>query len=227
MKIEDIAEEVATKDDIAAFEKGHFGVKTGFGSKPALLIVDMTNEFVDPAFPLVFGEACRNASYSIKELLEVAKTKHLPIIYTRNLEKDIHPFANMLSRKAGTMPSLKHSRANQIVEILSPDPENIVIEKAKSSAFFGTLLQTILNCLGIDTLIITGATTSGCVRATVVDAASYGHHVIVPLECCGDRSQISHKVSLLDMHMKYADVMPVSEVKDYLKHSTLRRDDVD
>ena len=105
-----------------------------------------------------------------------------------------------------------------IASLRFPPLGAVAIEKkGKASPFFGTILPSILCQLGVDTLIITGATTSGCVRAAVVDAASYGYYVIVPIECCGDRSAISHKVSLMDMHMKYADVVNVSEVKDYIR----------
>ena len=106
--------------------------------------------------------------------------------------------------------------ANEIYEEIKPVSGETVIEKAKSSPFFGTLLLTYLITSNIDTLIVTGAATSGCVRTAVVDGASYGYHVIVTIECCGDRSVVSHKVSLVDMHMKYADVVNLSEVVEYL-----------
>lgn len=219
MSIEDIIREVASKEDIKGFEKAAFGRRgTGYGTKPVVVVVDMTNEFVDPKYPLASGDLCIKASHAIRELLEEARAVGVPIIYTRGFQGDIHPSVHGISRKAtGIPPSKKLPGANEIYQEISPAAGDIVLEKAKASPFFGTPLPTILNSMGADTLIITGATTSGCVRAAVVDGSSYGYYVMVPLECCGDRSSISHKVSLMDMHMKYADVLNLSEVKEYVR----------
>lgn len=221
MDINQIVREVASGEDIEAFEKGQFGRLMGFGKRPAVLVIDMTNEFVDPKYPKASGGSCLEASHSVAKLLVKARTKAIPIIYTKLYEEYIHSSAHGISRKTAnaSIPSNKTYLANQIFHEVAPTPEDIVIEKGKASAFFGTLLKTILTTLEADTLIVTGTTTSGCVRATVVDGASYGYSIIVPIECCGDRSIISHKVSLMDMHMKYADVLNLNTVMEYLNRS--------
>ena len=217
LEISEIINELASKDDVSAFEKGNFGTKMGFGKHPLILVVDMTNEFVDPKYPLAYGTICLEAADAIHELLREARKQHVPIIYTKGLDDDVHWSLHGISRKKlGNMPSEKEKGANEIIDIIAPTSDDIVLKKPKASPFFGTPLVTILSTLGIDTLIVTGATTSGCVRAAVVDAASYGFYVTVPIECCGDRSVISHKVNLMDMHMKYADVVGLANVVQYL-----------
>jgi len=209
--------EILSSDDKAGFEKGYFGAKMGFGKKPAVIVVDMTNEFVDTSYSLAHGNLSSEAAENIRKLLVETRSADVQVIYSRAYNQDIHPALHGISRKWTSMPSKKDPRANEITRLLKPQEKDVVIEKGKASVFFGTPLQIILTSLGIDTLIVTGVTTSGCVRATVIDAASFGYHVIVPIECCGDRSVISHKVNLVDMHMKYADVLTLSEVINYLK----------
>jgi maleamate amidohydrolase len=104
---------------------------------------------------------------------------------------------------------------NQIVSTIAPGPKDIVIRKQKPSGFFGTSLTSFLTLLGCDSVIVVGTTTSGCVRATVVDAFSLNYRVILAEEGCFDRSQASHAVSLCDMHAKYADVLPTAEILAY------------
>lgn len=220
LSISDILNEVASSEDKFAFEKSLLGRRMGFGKRPAVIVVDMTNEFVDPAYPYASGDMCYRAADSLSELLKEARTCKVQVLYTKASMKDIHRSIHSISRKATTgLPSQKRTGANEIIKNISPESGDLVIEKDKASAFFGTPLQTILISLGIDTLIVTGATTSGCVRATVVDAASYGYFVAVPIECCGDKSVISHKVSLVDMHMKYADVVNMEIIINYLHMS--------
>jgi nicotinamidase-related amidase len=101
---------------------------------------------------------------------------------------------------------------NRIAEEIQPAPGDVVLQKRRPSAFFGTNLIDTLIYARIDTVIVAGMSTSGCVRATVVDAFSYNYRVAIPEECVADRSSISHKVSLMDMHMKYGDVMPLDDL---------------
>jgi maleamate amidohydrolase len=104
----------------------------------------------------------------------------------------------------------------EIVKEIAPEPSDIVIHKLKPSAFFGTPLQSVLNDYGVDTLLVTGGSTSGCVRATVIDAFSFNYFVAVVEEGTFDRIQLSHKANLLDMNIKYADVMKIEQVASYL-----------
>jgi maleamate amidohydrolase len=113
---------------------------------------------------------------------------------------------------------LDHQRiGNQIVDDIAPRPGDTVIQKRGPSGFFGTPLVSYLNELDIDTVIVTGTTTSGCVRASVVDAASYNYYVGIVEECCFDRFDISHRVSLMDMHAKYGQVLSLARAQEYLR----------
>lgn len=118
-------------------------------------------------------------------------------------------------KPAGELPP-----GDVIIEELTPREDEIVMYKHnKPSAFFGTPLASLLTYYKVDTTIVTGMVTSGCVRATVLDAFQYNFRVVIPHECCADGSQISHKVSLFDIHMKYADVVESRKVIDYLEQS--------
>jgi len=145
----------------------------------------------------------------------------VPVILTKSFEDPAHSPSPAekgrwkASQVTGNDPSLPHG--DVIVDELTPRAgETVVCKQLKPSAFSGTQLSSLLFFLQVDTLIVTGMTTSGCVRATVVDAFQLNLRVIVPHEACADRSQISHKVSLFDMHMKYADVVSLDAVIDYL-----------
>ncbi|MEM4274090.1 MAG: isochorismatase family protein [Candidatus Caldarchaeum sp.] len=209
--------DVIPEEDAMIFKKYHGSAprRVGFGRRPAVLVVDMTNAFVLDDYPTGFSKTGIPCAKAIKRLLHHAREAGIPVIYTRGVTF-AHPeedaLRGMWMCKASVMPREMFEEANKIYHELSPERGDIVIEKAKPSAFFGTQLVSILNYLNVDTLIVTGMVTSGCVRATVVDAFSYNYRVIVPEECVADRSQISHKVNLFDVDMKYADVMGLDEV---------------
>ncbi len=112
---------------------------------------------------------------------------------------------------------LSRPGSNDIVADIAPVEGELVIERSCARAFFGTDLVKVLNYHHVDTVIVIGTSTSGCVRATVIDAASYNYYVIVPVECVADRSELSHKVNLVEMDMKYADVIRLEEILDYFK----------
>ncbi len=184
----------------------------GFGRKPCVLVIDMTYGFVDPKNPLAHGSMGFEAVKNLKPLLERARAYDIPIIYTTGLNSISNGQPVGISRKVIVNPERWE---NEIVEIIKPESRDIVIPKGKASVFFGTTILTFLTHNNIDTLIVTGATTSGCVRATVVEAASYDYYVVIPEECVADRAEVPHKVNLFDMEMKYADVIPTKEVMDY------------
>jgi nicotinamidase-related amidase len=117
---------------------------------------------------------------------------------------------------------IEGTHATQTVEPLSPRPQDILIGKRKPSCFFGTIFMSHLNFFDVDTLILTGCTTSGCLRATAVDAYSYNFQVVVPEETAFDRFQASHAINLFDLNCKYADVIPTQEVKAYLNALPVR-----
>ena len=209
--------DIIPKEDLKGYQKASFIKRAeSYGKTPALIVVDMTYAFIDPKYPLANGEMGIRATKSIGIVLREARSKFIPIIFTK-----IYP--HMSGRPEYTISKKRMvdirmpARAYEIVKELKPRRGEHVITKGKASAFFGTHLLSILINYNVDTVIITGATTSGCVRATVVDAASYNYTVIVPEECTADRAILPHNVNLFDMHMKYADVIPLSDVITYLK----------
>jgi maleamate amidohydrolase len=204
-------------EDLKVFEKARHGQPMGFGKKPCLLLVDMTYAFADPDYALCGGELPGQAVLESRALLDAAREKNVLVIYTRGVSNSFNPADWGASRKRMVNREFKQNKANEIVETIAPQQGEIVIEKAKASAFFGTNLLGTLVFHQVDTVIVSGISTSGCVRATVVDAASYNYYVIVPEECVGDRATLSHRVSLFDMHMKYADVLPKAEILHYFE----------
>jgi maleamate amidohydrolase len=203
---------VIPEKELEAYRKGGFGKRMGFGEKPCVIVIDMTYGFVDPKNPLAEGGMGYEAAKNLKPLLEKARAHKVPIVYTTGLNSIANGQPIGVSRKVVVHPK---PGENEIVDLLRPESRDIVVPKGKASVFFGTTILSYLNRHNIDTLIITGATTSGCVRATVVEAASYDYYVIVPQECVADRAEVPHKVNLFDMDMKYADVIPTKDVIEY------------
>src|SRR5262249_23075347 len=161
---------------------------------------------------------------NIQQLLAIGREVGGPIIYTTGTTRSRRgtSWASRARDKAsqgGLSPAeLEHQHiGNTIVEEIGPPAEGLVITKRGASGFFGTSLIRDLNEMDIDTVLVTGTTTSGCVRATAVDAACYSLYVGIIEECCFDRFEISHKVSLLDMHAKYGTVMSLQEGVEYLQ----------
>ncbi len=191
------------------------------GTKPALVIIDMTRAFVDSAYPTGWSETGYPATAANKKLLEAARAAGIPVYFTK-----AYPYVDYLpspaqrgmwkmGKRAAADPSLPPG--DVIVDDLTPLSTETVIDKgSKPSGFYGTPLLSYLTFEKVDTVIVTGMTTSGCVRATVLDAFQANYNVIVPHEACADRSQLSHAVNLFDMHMKYADVASTDATIEYL-----------
>ncbi len=204
------------------------------GKRPAVLVVDVNYAFVGlkpenivdsvKDYRTSCGERGWQGVANISALLEVARDAGVPIIYTTGLNptrRGAHWANRARSEESLALLSadeLEHQRiGNRIVEDIAPRPGDILIKKRAPSGFFGTPLVSYLNELDVDTLIVTGTTTSGCVRASVVDAAAYRFYVGVVEECCFDRFDISHRVSLMDMHAKYGQVISLTRAKEYLR----------
>jgi nicotinamidase-related amidase len=194
----------------AAAGGGHFGAEAGFGARPAVVVVDLNLGFTDPASPL----ACDLDDVLIRTstLLRVARRRSVPVFFTTVVYDAVgEAAAAVFLRK---VPALKLCRpGTRWVEIdprLERQASEPVIAKAHASAFFGVPFAAML--AGRDTLIVCGASTSGCVRATVVDAMQYGFAPIVPRECVGDRSSRAHEQALSDIEGRYGDVRSVEEV---------------
>jgi isochorismate hydrolase len=225
-------DDILTQRDKEVFALSGFGKKAGLGQRPALLIIDVNYNFTgDKPEPILesvkryrtsCGEEGWEGVYKIRELLVEARKKHLPAFYTTAEENRAN--SNVLiggwaakSNRTGEDRTPAWEKANEIVAEIAPQPGDIVVRKQKPSAFFGTPLMSMLNEVHADTLIVTGTTTSGCVRASVIDAFSYNMKVTIVEECVFDRGQASHKINLFDMAMKYADVIPLTEAIDYIR----------
>jgi maleamate amidohydrolase len=205
----------------------------GFGNRPALLLIDLYRwVFGDKREPLLeavktwpgsCGPAAWEALPHIKTLLEKARAVGIPIVHVTGLDKEsgVKQWTRT-SRKeeqpAATPPEVldRQRRRYDIINEVKPLPGEALIRKASPSAFWGTPLIGHLNFLGVDTIITCGESTSGCVRASVVDGCTYRFRMIVVEECVFDRTQASHAINLFDMNQKYADVLPLSEVIQYM-----------
>ena len=207
-------------EERARYMKGNMGVRAGFGERPAVLVVDMTRAFVEDRFPLGSSKAGEPCAQAIRRLLDVARPLGIPVVYARyDAFATDAEWGRWLDKGTGAEPNspMRSPEAHEIVDLLEPRPGDVVVTKGKPSAFFGTQLASVLTYFKVDTAIVTGMVTSGCVRATVVDAFSHNHRVIVPIECVADRSETTHQLNLFDMDMKYADVLPLAEVLDHLR----------
>ena len=219
-----------TERDKAVFAAGGFGARAGFGKRPPLLVIDVNWAFCgerpEPILESIerwrtsCGEASWVALRYIEQLIEAARAKGLPVIYTTGERRSDNWDAGSWrwkSTRCDEASGTAHDNidGNEIVTMIAPGPRDIVIKKQKPSGFFGTNLASYLTLLGCDSVIVVGTTTSGCVRATVVDAFSLNYRVSLAEEGCFDRSEASHAVSLCDMHAKYADVVPTAEILSY------------
>ena len=206
-------------------------VRKGGGRRPALVLVDLYRSVFgdEPAtveqgldrWPNSCGMNAWNALPSIMRMLAAARDHGLPVFHITGHTN----LPNWRDPRAGTMPQDDAARARwarryQIVDELAPVEGELVLEKTAPSAFFGTLLAPLLIREGVDTIVVVGESTSGCVRATVVDGKSYRFKVIVPEECVFDRDEAPHAINLFDMDQKYADVIPLEEVVQYLDEVT-------
>jgi nicotinamidase-related amidase len=208
---------VAGADDaLKIYSRSGIGARVGFGRRPAVLVVDLQNGFTDPASPV--GDDLGGVLAATAELLEVARRQALPIAFTAvGFHASRSDGATWLLKMPGLAGLVEGTPWCEIDERVQPLPAEPVWTKRASSAFFGTPLQTFLIAAGVDTLVVTGCVTSGCVRATVVDAVSWGYRVIVPEECVGDRAEGPHAWNLFDIDAKYADVEPLERVLERLE----------
>lgn len=206
-------------DELEALSKAGMGKNMGFGRMPAILVVDMTYLYVDPAFPLAAGKGMWHVADAIGRLLGPARAKNIPLFYVRRnrrrlaVEKGLH--AHKLA--SFSSPLLYDPKADQWPPSIAPGEQDVVIEKPKYSPFFETPLRSMLTYHGIDTLIVTGVSTSACVRCAVVDAIQCNIRPIVPEECVGDRSETAHRASLFDIQMKFGDVRPLADILDWIQ----------
>ncbi len=196
-------------DDI--YRKQTFGAATGFGRSPALLIVDFVNGFVDPEI-LGGGNIAEAVEHTIP-LLAYFRNARLPTVFTRIVYADNGSDAGIWCEKVPRLRELtEHAHASRIVDDLSPGKGELVIRKTQASAFFATHLASVLVARGIDTVIIAGCTTSGCVRASVIDAMSHNFRPVIASDCVGDRAIGPHEANLFDIRNKYADLHTAADI---------------
>jgi nicotinamidase-related amidase len=231
---EQIWDKFLTERDKEVFAASGYGVRAGFGKKPALLVIDVNYNFCgDKNEPILesikryrnsCGEDAWDALPVIRTLIDACHDNTVPVIFStgsvradgwdrggwdwknsRNTE-DAAPPADRASNRDG----------NDIMDEIAPQPHDLVIAKLKPSVFHGTNLTGFLNDMGVDSLLITGTTTSGCVRATVLDAFSLNIRTTVAADACFDRSQASHAINLCDMNAKYSDVISSDEMLTHI-----------
>ncbi len=221
-----------TERDKQVFGTSGYGARQGFGKRPALLIIDVNYNFCgDRPEPILqsikrWRNSCGEEAWvgvrAIQRLLAAARERNLPVIYTTGVRRpdnwDAGAWAWKNTRN-GERPTTSGTElaGDTIVAEIAPQTRDIVIAKLKASAFHGTPLSSFLTLLGADSLIVTGTTTSGCVRATVLDAFAENYRVAVVEEGCFDRSQASHAINLCDMHAKYADVVKLEETIAFIQ----------
>jgi maleamate amidohydrolase len=202
-------------DDLGENYARAFGGKLGFGKKPALILIDLVLAYFHKDCDL--WADCDAALHSAIRLRDAARKAGIPIIYTNVV---YHPKAIDGGRFFQKALPLRHflrgSRWGEWAPGLEPNEDELVISKQYASAFFGTSLSSTLTSLGVDTVILTGVSTSGCVRATCVDANSNGFIPIIPREAVGDRHPAPHEANLFDMNAKYGDVVSETETLEHL-----------
>jgi len=197
------------------YRKHGLAGRVGFGRRPAIIVVDLIRGFTDPTSPL--GSDLDTVVEATARLIATSRSAGVPVLYTTTAYSGEALEAGPFALKVPSLALLK--RGSERVEIdsrLAPAAGELVIEKHFASAFHGTSFASQLAALRVDTLIVCGATTSGCVRATVVDAIQNGLRPIVPRECVGDRSPSAHDANLIDIEGKYGDVVSLEDVVSYV-----------
>lgn len=228
-----------TKRDQEVLKAAGYGKRVGFGTRPALFVIDVQYNFCgDKPEDILEGlkkyrTHCGREAWDAVErtvpLLELARDKKIPIFYTESgrrpdlLDSGVQVGKNHRGGEKTVVAGTQHTRT---VAPLEPRAQDMLISKQKPSCFFGTTFMSQLNYLDIDTLILVGCTTSGCLRATAVDAYSFNFRVIIPEETAFDRFQASHAINLFDLNCKYADVIPTGEVAEYLRELPVHQSSV-
>lgn len=216
-------ESVVPTDELQRLQQLGFGGEVGLGNRPCLLVVDVVMSFLGRRPGDADGEdyvtGCGPAGWAslprVVEVLEAARTAGIPRVLTKGAP-DAAAVVGGAIKLSGDPRSARHTHAAGFPEEIVPRDDEFVLEKTKASAFFQTPLLTYLHQHRVDSIIVVGTTTSGCVRATVVDAASYGFPVVVSEDACFDRSQFAHAANLFDIQMKYGTVVPAAELTEQL-----------
>jgi nicotinamidase-related amidase len=200
------------------YEKNEFGESVGFGDRPALMVIDLINAFTAPDSNL--GSELDDVLEKTAQLLDAFREHDLPRYFTTVAFEESYGDAGIFIEK---IPALRELRLGtervEVDERIAPISDERVILKKYASAFFGTDLSTELTTQSVDTLVIAGVTTSGCVRATAVDSLQNGYRTIVPGDAVGDRAEGPHRANLFDIDAKYGDVVRTDDVLEHLAAS--------
>jgi len=205
-------------DDLDSnYERGGFGGPIGLGASPALLVIDFQNAYFDPGSPLFAGEGAANALPGASAVLAAFRQAGKPVVFTKVEYSADGRDGGIFVRKLPTLKAVHPGASvSQIVDQLRPRESEPVITKQYPSAFFGTTLATMLHSWGVDSTVIVGLSTSGCIRASTVDAMQHGFVPVVVEDAVGDRHEGPHRASLFDMAAKYAEVMSSARVVEWL-----------
>jgi nicotinamidase-related amidase len=214
--------DVVPEADMQLYKR--FRRETFVGPNPALIAIDLYNSVykggphppseIDDEYPMTCGIFAHRAIEPTKRLFAAARKAKLPIFYcTQDVRPNNRPTGAVSTRRQGRQPD---PADHEIYHEFTPHPQDVVIYKQRASVFQGTPILSHLSLLGVRSLIVCGESTSGCVRASVVDAYSSGFHVTLVEECTYDRAEFTHKVNLFDLHHKYVDVMHIEEVEAHL-----------
>lgn len=192
-----------------------FGAAIGFGERPAVLVVDMVRAYIDPSSPLYAG--VEDTVEPARRVIEAARAAGAPVVYTEVVYGRGGRDGGVFFRKVAPLKLFEgRGPMGQILPELAPREDEVVVTKQYASAFFGTSLASTLTFMGVDTVVVMGYSTSGCVRASAVDALQHGFVPVVVRDACGDRDPRPHEANLFDLQAKYADVVDADEVVAYL-----------
>ena len=198
------------------YERARLGGSVTLGTRPVVLVVDFSRGFTDPECTM--GSDLTGEVMATTRLLAAAREKGLPVIFTTiGFEANLKDGSLWLQKAPGLAELQVGGKWVEIDPRLGRREEEVVILKKGASAFFGTNLPSVLVSENVDTIVLCGATTSGCIRATAVDLLQYGYPTLVPRECVGDRARAPHEANLIDIQAKYADVVSVEDALSYLE----------
>ncbi len=198
------------------YERARLGQSVTLGTRPAVLVVDFSRGFTDPECTL--GSDLTREVEATNRVLAVAREREIPVIFTTiGFEPNLKDASLWLEKLPALEDLIVGSKWVEIDPRLERREDETVVLKKGPSAFFGTNLPSILISQGVDTVVLCGATTSGCIRASAMDLLQYGYPTLVPRECVGDRAQGPHEANLVDIQAKYADVVSVEEAISYLE----------
>lgn len=197
------------------YQQAGFGDRIGFGKKPALVIIDFVRAYLDKESPLYAG--VEDTLVAARKLLAAARAAGIPVLHTNVSFTPGGADGGVFYRKVRALKSFQRgSPLGAFADGLEPLESEPVITKQYASAFFGTSLASTLTAAGIDTVLIAGLSTSGCIRASAVDAVQHGFIPVVVRDAVGDRDPAPHEANLFDLQAKYADVVALAEVEAYL-----------